>query len=145
MDTATAAGWFTSFFPTLFHSEDSLAATLSATKDALRGVPNKGIGYGYLRYIAGRSELASDFPYTFNYLGKAMEVSHEGIEEVQFLMDHMRDPDVSCPHEIELNASLKDQQLQCHFRFNGQSFDSSAIDGFLRLFKNNFAAAYDAR
>ena len=78
VDLARTVGWFTSIFPLVLdlgNSSKPLEA-LRAVKDQLRAVPNRGIGYGLLRYLSGRKEVIdqlSGHPQAevrFNYLGQ---------------------------------------------------------------------------
>lgn len=80
-DLSRTIGWFTSFFPvTITADPASPDAALKAVKEQLRRVPNRGIGFGLLRYLSPdpetRRQLAA-MPrpqILFNYLGRS-EVS----------------------------------------------------------------------
>ena len=70
-------GWFTSLYPAVFHVSDgiSLQKTIDAVRDTLRRIPQKGIGYGILRYLSPTSwkKEFSDKNHqdiVFNYLGQ---------------------------------------------------------------------------
>ncbi len=76
VDLARAIGWFTSLFPLALTlpGNDQPAALLRATKEQLRAVPRRGIGYGMLRHAGTddvRRELArlEEAGIVFNYLG----------------------------------------------------------------------------
>ena len=78
VDLARTVGWFTSIFPLVLDlgkSSKPLEA-LRAVKDQLRAVPNRGIGYGLLRYLSGRKEVVDQLSslaqaeVRFNYLGQ---------------------------------------------------------------------------
>jgi len=78
VDLARTVGWFTSIFPVVLDpgkSSKPLEA-LRAVKEQLRAVPNRGIGYGLLRYLSGRKEVIdqlsrlSQAEVRFNYLGQ---------------------------------------------------------------------------
>jgi amino acid adenylation domain-containing protein/non-ribosomal peptide synthase protein (TIGR01720 family) len=78
VDLARTVGWFTTIFPVsldLGNSSTPVAA-LRAVKEQLRAIPNRGIGYGMLRYLSRNSEVAdrmSQSPQAevrFNYLGQ---------------------------------------------------------------------------
>ncbi|MEH2171961.1 amino acid adenylation domain-containing protein [Nostoc sp.] len=78
IDLSRTVGWFTSVFPVVLNWQETadLGATLKTIKEQLRRVPNRGIGYGMLRYLSkaqGSSELFSSLPQaeiSFNYLGQ---------------------------------------------------------------------------
>ena len=75
VDLTRTVGWFTSLFPVSLSPAPALSASVKAIKEQLRAVPDKGLGYGVLRYLGEpevRAELAA-LPaprITFNYLGQ---------------------------------------------------------------------------
>ncbi|MBD2786612.1 non-ribosomal peptide synthetase, partial [Xenorhabdus sp. 3] len=71
LDVAETVGWFTTLYPVRLVMQDDIAETIIHTKERLRAVPNKGIGYGALRQAG---YLAGDLPaISFNYLGQLGE------------------------------------------------------------------------
>ncbi|KZL47818.1 non-ribosomal peptide synthetase [Nodularia spumigena CENA596] len=81
VDLSRTVGWFTTLFPVgLELKENQLGEALKSVKEQLRSIPNRGIGYGVLRYLNAetsiREKLAS-FPsaqISFNYLGQFDQV-----------------------------------------------------------------------
>ncbi|MEH1952594.1 amino acid adenylation domain-containing protein [Nostoc sp.] len=82
VDLSRTVGWFTTLFPVHLHLEevDHPGEVLKLVKEQLRRIPNRGIGYGVLRYLqpdnAIRTRLES-FPQaqvSFNYLGQFDQV-----------------------------------------------------------------------
>jgi amino acid adenylation domain-containing protein/non-ribosomal peptide synthase protein (TIGR01720 family) len=74
VDLSRIVGWFTTVFPVALEFTGPLnwGHTLKSIKEQLRAVPGRGLGYGLLRYLARRTELA-DHPapeVSFNYLGQ---------------------------------------------------------------------------
>ncbi|WP_228005720.1 non-ribosomal peptide synthetase [Xenorhabdus sp. BG5] len=68
LDVSETVGWFTTTYPVRLVMQDNIAETIIHTKEMLRAVPNKGIGYGALRQAGYLSE---DLPIIgFNYLGQ---------------------------------------------------------------------------
>ncbi|MFV3291356.1 amino acid adenylation domain-containing protein, partial [Pseudomonas sp. NY11955] len=75
LDLSRTVGWFTSLFPVRLTPEHDLGQSIKAIKEQLRAVPDKGIGYGLLRYLGdtevrGQLERAAQARVTFNYLGQ---------------------------------------------------------------------------
>ncbi|MEH2104794.1 amino acid adenylation domain-containing protein [Nostoc sp.] len=82
VDLSRTVGWFTTLFPVHLHLEevDHPGEVLKLVKEQLRRIPNRGIGYGVLRYLQPddtiRTRLES-FPQaqvSFNYLGQFDQV-----------------------------------------------------------------------
>ncbi|WEK32623.1 MAG: non-ribosomal peptide synthase/polyketide synthase [Candidatus Pseudomonas phytovorans] len=75
VDLTRTVGWFTSVFPVRLSPELTLDESIKRIKEQLRAIPDKGIGYGALRYLGddqARAALAQ-LPtprITFNYLGQ---------------------------------------------------------------------------
>ena len=71
IDISRTVGWFTSVYPFVLgvKSSNNLAENLVRVKEDLRKVPNKGIGYGMLKYLRSvpLSEIKPSI--VFNYLG----------------------------------------------------------------------------
>ena len=74
-DLTRTVGWLTSLFPVKLTAASGLDASIKQIKEQLRAIPNKGVGYGALRYLGDshtRDVLAGlpVPPITFNYLGQ---------------------------------------------------------------------------
>jgi amino acid adenylation domain-containing protein/non-ribosomal peptide synthase protein (TIGR01720 family)/FkbM family methyltransferase len=70
IDISRTIGWFTSWYPVLIdarYSNDKIRQLIEV-KEQLHRVPNKGIGYGILRYLVGQG-LKAQPEISFNYLG----------------------------------------------------------------------------
>ncbi|NOK80121.1 MAG: hypothetical protein GFH27_549281n458, partial [Chloroflexi bacterium AL-W] len=78
VDVTRTVGWFTTLYPVLLDLGDDteLGMQISAVKEQVRAIPQQGIGYGILRWLAGDAELAgAPAPeILFNYLGQFDQV-----------------------------------------------------------------------
>ncbi|MBG1262687.1 amino acid adenylation domain-containing protein [Nostoc sp. BAE] len=78
VDLSRTVGWFTTIFPVLLElkATNNLGDAIKSIKKQLRAVPNRGIGYGVLRYLSGDAEITSQLSampqpeVSFNYLGQ---------------------------------------------------------------------------
>ncbi|WP_320773805.1 non-ribosomal peptide synthetase [Streptomyces sp. CRN 30] len=74
LDLSRTVGWFTSEYPVRVPASGDVADVLRAAKEAKRGVPGAGIGYGVLRHLdaeAGAGLAAVPPPdVLLNYLGR---------------------------------------------------------------------------
>lgn len=84
IDLSRTIGWFTAEYPVLFRSEQhpmNPVEIVRMVKSVLRAVPDRGIGYGLLRYSDPESKrILSDYPaptILFNYLGRFMQSKGE--------------------------------------------------------------------
>jgi non-ribosomal peptide synthase protein (TIGR01720 family) len=77
-DLSRTVGWFTSIFPVSLSLERNSqpGEMLKSIKEQLRNIPNRGIGYGILRYLKKDSETLKKLralpkpELNFNYLGQ---------------------------------------------------------------------------
>ena len=72
IDSSRTVGWFTSLYPMLLKGSSDADELIKDVKEALRRVPDKGLGYGVLKYINKAGELQGEDPWDiiFNYLGQ---------------------------------------------------------------------------
>ncbi|HGJ8974839.1 TPA: amino acid adenylation domain-containing protein, partial [Pseudomonas aeruginosa] len=75
LDLSRTVGWFTSLYPVHLHPAVEPGAAIKSVKEQLRSIPDRGIGYGLLRYLADPAcgEVLARSPQpriTFNYLGQ---------------------------------------------------------------------------
>ncbi|MFN2413682.1 MAG: amino acid adenylation domain-containing protein [Pyrinomonadaceae bacterium] len=76
-DVSRTVGWFTTLFPVSLSAPSlDTEEVLRSVKERLRALPNKGLGYGLLRYLSGDEEVAARLraaprpEISFNYLGQ---------------------------------------------------------------------------
>ncbi|WP_394841909.1 non-ribosomal peptide synthase/polyketide synthase [Pendulispora brunnea] len=75
IDPSRTVGWFTSLFPVVLETSRHRAPgeALKSVKEQLRRIPNRGIGYGILRYLGDARTSLEALPaaeVSFNYLGQ---------------------------------------------------------------------------
>ena len=82
VNVARTVGWFTTIYPVLLEApaerpaERDAGSVIKSVKEQLRGIPNKGINYGVLRYLGEKREEREGMPQaevSFNYLGRLEE------------------------------------------------------------------------
>jgi amino acid adenylation domain-containing protein/non-ribosomal peptide synthase protein (TIGR01720 family) len=82
VDLSRTVGWFTTLFPVHLQLEevDHLGEALKLVKEQLRRIPNRGIGYGVLRYLQPDKTIRTKLQnlpqaqVSFNYLGQFDQV-----------------------------------------------------------------------
>ncbi len=74
LDVTRTVGWFTAIYPLALElpAGGGEGAAIKAVKEQIRAVPNRGIGYGLLRYLREEKALAAlpQAEVSFNYLGQ---------------------------------------------------------------------------
>jgi non-ribosomal peptide synthase protein (TIGR01720 family) len=86
VDVTQTVGWFTTLYPVVVDLRQvyETGAALQAVKEQLRRIPERGLGYGVLRYLGDeevrvRLQQQEEAELSFNYLGQFDQVlSREG-------------------------------------------------------------------
>ncbi|MBC3955563.1 non-ribosomal peptide synthetase [Pseudomonas triticifolii] len=143
MDLSRTVGWFSSLFPVRLTPQTALGASLCGIKEQLRAVPNKGIGYGVLRYLGEPSfarQLAAlpEAQVTFNYLGQ-----FDGSFDSQSALwlpsadsaGVALDEDGPLASALSLNGQVFDGQLQMNWTFSREQYLPSTIDALARRYE----------
>ncbi|MHC8319522.1 non-ribosomal peptide synthetase [Pseudomonas sp. GB2N2] len=135
IDLTRTVGWFTSLFPVNLTPGADVSASIKSIKEQLRAVPDKGLGYGALRYLAepaiGAVLAALPTPrITFNYLGQfdrqfdtaaLFEPSSEGSGTAQ-------DPSAPLANWLTVEGQVYGGELSMSWGFSREMFDTSTIE-----------------
>ncbi|HZO71424.1 MAG TPA: amino acid adenylation domain-containing protein [Ktedonobacteraceae bacterium] len=144
LDLTRTVGWFTSVFPLLLKAqpERPIGEVLRTVKDQVRAIPNKGVGYGLLRYLnldRASATLLAELPAAeigFNYLGQFDQT----IKQAQLMIpvEEPCGPDVSPLAErtylLELDASILNNQLSFYWTYSQNVHQRSTIDMLTQTF-----------
>ncbi|MGC2775827.1 MAG: amino acid adenylation domain-containing protein, partial [Bradyrhizobium sp.] len=135
LDLSRTVGWFTTAFPVnLVGGAQEPAALIKATKEMLRSVPHRGLGYGILRYLgsaAQRDALAAGAAprIGFNYLGQIDDSAGEAA--VFAIADESAGPSraASSPlrHHLAINARVQGGCLQLSFGFSRKRYRTATV------------------
>jgi non-ribosomal peptide synthase protein (TIGR01720 family) len=143
VDLSRTVGWFTTIFPVLLNlsaTSDS-ATTVKIVKEQLREIPNRGIGYGVLRYLSDESiaEKLQTLPQAevlFNYLGQSDQVLSES--SIFSLADAdigaARSPKGSRRHLLDINAIVVADQLQISWTYSNAIHRQSTVENLAENF-----------
>jgi non-ribosomal peptide synthase protein (TIGR01720 family) len=136
VDVSRTVGWFTTIFPVLLElGEADDVANLKVIKEQLRDIPQRGIGYGLLRYLR-RDEISASLrelpaaEVLFNYLGqfdlvlggsRLLSVAQESSGKTQSEKETRR-------HLLEINASVGDGRLRMTWSYSEHLHQRTTIE-----------------
>ncbi|MEV6768183.1 amino acid adenylation domain-containing protein [Nocardia sp. NPDC051030] len=158
-DISRTIGWFTSVYPVAldltgidlddaFHGGPAAGAALKSVKEQLRAIPDKGVGFGMLRYLhpASAAELAgSPTPQlSFNYLGRTgAGTGGTEAEEIPWLPSRFAAThDDRAPLEavIDINAFHTDAGLEVTWAYASHLLDATQVREFAQLWAQALTA-----
>jgi amino acid adenylation domain-containing protein/non-ribosomal peptide synthase protein (TIGR01720 family) len=147
VDLSRTVGWFTTTFPVLLElkATDNLGDVIKSIKEQLGAVPNRGIGYGVLRYLSGDAEITSllsalpQAEVIFNYLGQF----DWGMQENSFFklapesVGSKHSKLGSYSHLLDINGLVVESQLQLHWTYSENFHSWATIESLAQDFAAN--------
>jgi amino acid adenylation domain-containing protein/non-ribosomal peptide synthase protein (TIGR01720 family) len=129
VDLSRTAGWLTSMYPVVLDLPAGAepGRALCAIKEQLRAVPNRGIGFGLLRYLADESAAGAlkairPARIRFNYLGQFDQVLAGGPSALFSPADEPvgaeHSPKALRSHWIEVNALIAAGRLRMDWAYS---------------------------
>ncbi|HEU5131734.1 MAG TPA: condensation domain-containing protein, partial [Pyrinomonadaceae bacterium] len=137
-DLTRTVGWFTTIYPVALaiEPEANCAAGLKQVQEQMRAVPQRGIGYGLLKYLANNEELrrrlreGARARVIFNYLGQVDNVVRAGTM-YDVASEHSgatRDPLSPRSYELEVNGSVRGGELLLSWTYSRVGHARSEIE-----------------
>ncbi|WP_372241582.1 amino acid adenylation domain-containing protein [Pseudomonas sp. SK] len=135
IDLSRTVGWFTSMYPVRLTVQPDLASSIKTIKEQLRAVPNKGLGYGVLRYLAAGEAQATlaalaQGAIIFNYLGQfdgSFDQSASLFRPARETAGLNQGEDAPLSGLLALNGQVYGGELTLGWTFSRDVFDSATI------------------
>ncbi|MDO9006514.1 MAG: condensation domain-containing protein, partial [Aquabacterium sp.] len=145
-DVSRSVGWFTSAYPLKLMPAADLAASIKTIKEQVRRIPERGLGYGLLKYLADdaiRAELQG-LPkplVCFNYLGQFdASFADTGLfRAAGEVRGDERDSAAPLDYALEINSQIYDGQLAMNWTYNRQQFHTASIERLAAEFNAELA------
>jgi amino acid adenylation domain-containing protein/non-ribosomal peptide synthase protein (TIGR01720 family) len=144
VDLSRTVGWFTTIFPVLLELGEAAhpGEALKAVKEQLRGIPNRGIGYGVLRYLWQEREIAKQLKalpqaeVSFNYFGQFDPTFSESSLFSWTPESSGLDcsPHGSRSHLLEVNGFIHRGQLELIWTYSENLHRQDTIEGLAQSF-----------
>ena len=133
MDITRTVGWFTTQYPVLLEVDASgdIGFRLRETKEQLRRVPDKGLGYGVLKYMCKAASLQGSTPWEigFNYLGQGDNMmSGAGALKLSLAsLEAGGGQDRIIPEKLYVNAIIREGKLVLEWDFSRKHYEPATI------------------
>ena len=141
VDINRTLGWFTTMYPLLldfsYAYKKDLSRQIKEVKEALRRVPNKGIGYGILKYLTCEEHkkdivLKLNPQISFNYLGQF----DTDVEQISFAIakesvGNYQSKEGEREFDIDVSGITANKRLSISINFNKKHFKSETFKTLL--------------
>ncbi|GEM_PF-6303333 len=136
IDLSRTVGWFTSFYP--YHLEiipqEDHSNALQRISQSLKSIGGNGIYYGINHYLKPQQSEATNLhsaqpEIIFNFLGKqSIETqNYSSFTPASDTPPYSRDLDAPLTSKLEINAHIKEKQLEVSWRYSKKLFQSDTI------------------
>ncbi len=145
LDVTRTVGWFTSIYPVLLKMNlHGLSKQIKSVKENLRNIPNKGIGYGILKYLTP-AEKKERLEFTvipeigFLFLGELGQESYmKNIYDVSLVPAKQSiSPDFDRQSKLEIDSMIISKKLVFNFNYNKKEYDQTTIQKLVVSYKMN--------
>ncbi|MFN7945815.1 MAG: amino acid adenylation domain-containing protein [Blastocatellia bacterium] len=138
VDVSRTVGWFTTIYPVRLEvrQEWSEGETVKQIKEQLRRIPQRGIGYGLLRYLSRdesvRQQLQAQLQaeVVFNYLGQFDQNLREGalFSPARESVGHSHSQRGRRHHLLEINGGISGGRLRMEFSYSTAIHQQATIE-----------------
>ncbi|MDK8180277.1 non-ribosomal peptide synthetase [Paenibacillus sp. UMB4589-SE434] len=134
VDITRTVGWFTSQYPVVLHTKERVSDLIKNTKDTLRRIPRKGIGYGMLKYLSPFELNVLRKPdISFNYLGQFDEnISGENFTLSDISPGDSVSKDSGRLYPLNISAMVLHKQFSLTLSYIREEFNDGTIEGLLQ-------------
>jgi amino acid adenylation domain-containing protein/non-ribosomal peptide synthase protein (TIGR01720 family) len=149
VDLSRTVGWFTTIFPALLNLEAwEPGEALKSIKEQLRAIPNRGVGYGLLRYLSGDKAIAARLrqlpqaEVSFNYLGQFDQLLPEGAPfgPATESVGPAHSPRGSRRYPLEINAFISRGRLQLEWTYSERIHRHETIEDLAQSYSSALRA-----
>ena len=136
VDLSRTVGWFTTIFPVKLdvHRTVGPGEVLKSVKEQLRGVPQRGIGFGMLRYLQGDEAVATllrtlpQREVIFNYLGQFDGMPTSPFKWLQESIGPVHSLLARRSHLLSINSLVVDRRLRFDWGYSETVHQRSTIE-----------------
>lgn len=150
IDLTRTVGWFTSLYPLCLHTQADTGAAIKSIKEQLRRVPQRGMGWGLLKYLGEADSRAAlqALPrprITFNYLGQfAAGLTDNAMFRLALeSRGDEQSPDAPLANWLEVNSQVYDGSLQMTWTYSRSMYRSETIEQLVHRYRDELNALVD--
>jgi len=141
LNIGRTVGWFTAQYPVILEMspDNNLPMLIKAVKERLRSIPDKGLGYGILRYLTDNENHRGKFSLkpeiSFNYLGQIdREVKTDFFGPSPYPMGDQINRESESLYPLNFNGMVRNNRLVVSCTFNKQEYLRPTIESLIDRF-----------
>ena len=149
IDITRTVGWFTSLYPVMLKADSAtpVGDSLKEIKESLRAVPDKGLGFGILKYILDEPALAGSVPWevVFNYLGQVDQVFSQGnfLKPVKHIGSNNIPNSYKIDEKISITGIIHNGELTITWNYSKKHFKKGTITKLAEFYRQNLIAVIE--
>jgi non-ribosomal peptide synthase protein (TIGR01720 family) len=143
VNVSRTVGYFTTLYPVILTAEgDDISLLIQRNKKRLHAIPNKGIGYGILKYLtAPEHKQELDFSaveqVAFNYFGQFdQDIAHLPFDFAKEDTGPLQDVREQREYELYITAMTEGGHFTLTVEYSAQRFEKNTIQALLENYRN---------
>ncbi len=151
IDVTRTVGWYTSMYPTILTlpDTDDIGQHIKHIKEHLRRIPNKGFGYGILKYITApekKKDLSCNLSpgISFNYLGSFDEkIDGPMFNSVYEFTGNTIHPELERTHDLDIEGKILGELMELTVSYNAIAYKTETIEKLLQTYREEIQTIVD--
>ncbi len=144
IDIGRTVGWFTAVWPIVLDCSQDVPMAFTSIHKTLKDIPNGGVGYGVLRYLAGHEKLEAETDISFNYLGR-LEFMGSTLSLAEEPVGETVSSENRLGYTVEFLLSSVGDTLEIQMTFDTGRITESEAENLLTLYKSYLKTAAECR
>ncbi|KZE78885.1 non-ribosomal peptide synthetase [Paenibacillus elgii] len=134
IDITRTIGWFTTQFPVVLEmgAGQDVSQRIKRVKEGLRQIPQKGIGYGILRYLSAPREgeaFAVRPEISFNYLGQFdQDMESNALHASPYSSGAPIGPSMVRAYTLDINGMISGGVLELTISYSGKAYRKETME-----------------
>ncbi|NTU26696.1 amino acid adenylation domain-containing protein [Bacillus tequilensis] len=143
VDISRTVGWFTTQYPVSLQiqADRDISQRIRTVKEQLRQIPQKGIGYGLMKYLSDHpkaSEWTGHPEISFNYLGQFdQDFENGGIEVSPYSGGKIASDRHPIAYTLDINGMISGGRLSLAISYSGKQYRRETMETCAALLKNS--------
>ncbi|TPG89204.1 amino acid adenylation domain-containing protein [Brevibacillus laterosporus] len=140
LDITRTVGWFTSQYPVVLEMRagKDMSYRIKRVKEDLRQIPQKGIGYGILRYLSEHRDIrfGVEPEISFNYLGQFdQDLRNNAMQISPYSIGETVSKNKARSYVLDLNGMITGGELSLTISYSGKEYRRETIEQLAGLLR----------